>query len=155
MIFCLDTSALVDAEQSYYPSKYFPSFWSRLDELADEGRIIAPDLVKAELLRGSDALADWCQSHDRIFVPLSGIQSSMRHVMTRFVAHGGDATRVDPAAEADVWVIALAHDRAATVISHEKPHSDPRVPKIPRLCTCSGVPCGRLLNVIEQEQWSF
>ena len=42
MIYCIDTSAMIDAGLRYYPADLFPIFWERMDALADEGRLKAP-----------------------------------------------------------------------------------------------------------------
>jgi len=42
IVYCIDTSTMIDAGERYYPIDIFPGFWERLDGLVDAGRLKAP-----------------------------------------------------------------------------------------------------------------
>ena len=56
---------------------------------------------------------------------------------------------------ADPYVIASAHVRVATVISHENRTGNMNGPKIPDVCSVYGIGCQRLPDLIRAEGWQF
>lgn len=40
MIYCIDTSSLIDAWQARYPIEHFPNVWARIDGLAAASRLL-------------------------------------------------------------------------------------------------------------------
>jgi hypothetical protein len=59
MIYCIDTSALIDLDR-LYSKDVFPSLWEKhLVEIVEEGRLISPYEVREELERKDDELWNW------------------------------------------------------------------------------------------------
>lgn len=57
-IYAMDTSALIDARDKWYPVGCFPTLWSQVERLTTQKRMIAPDVVLDELERlGSKGVA--------------------------------------------------------------------------------------------------
>ncbi len=59
IVYCIDSSTMIDAGERYYPSDIFSSFWDKLDGLVDEGRLKAPETLISELQEKDDAWRDW------------------------------------------------------------------------------------------------
>jgi len=55
--YVIDTSALIDAKETYPPENFKP-FWDLLHEMNDTGRLIIPKKVKEELEKGKDFLSN-------------------------------------------------------------------------------------------------
>lgn len=63
MIYCIDTSALIDLDR-LYPKEVFPSLWEKhIVEIVEEGRFISPHEVREELERKDDDLWNWIKSN--------------------------------------------------------------------------------------------
>jgi hypothetical protein len=59
MIYCIDTSALIDLDR-LYSKEVFPSLWERhFVEIVEQGRLISPYEVREELERKDDELWNW------------------------------------------------------------------------------------------------
>jgi hypothetical protein len=43
--YCFDTSAILDADERYYPFDVFPSFWDRMEVLVRTGNAIGPNML--------------------------------------------------------------------------------------------------------------
>ena len=57
--FLLDSNFFIEAHRTSYPFDVVPSFWIKVKELAEQGKIISIDKVKKELLQNKDELSDW------------------------------------------------------------------------------------------------
>lgn len=56
---------------------------------------------------------------------------------------------------ADPWVVALALDRDATVVTEERPSGGLKSPKIPDVCRAEKVACMDVLEFIKNEKWKW
>ncbi|MGP4992713.1 DUF4411 family protein [Glutamicibacter ardleyensis] len=50
MTYSLDTSALIDGIERFYPRRNFPKLWERVDMLISEGRIHISEEAWAEVV---------------------------------------------------------------------------------------------------------
>ena len=57
--FLLDSNFFIEAHRTSYPFDVVPSFWAKVKELADNGKIISIDKVKKEILQNKDELSEW------------------------------------------------------------------------------------------------
>lgn len=66
-IYCIDTSSLAYCQRSFgdRPSKvtFYSSVWDLLDQLANDGRLIAPHLVYIEITKNRDHVGQWAVDH--------------------------------------------------------------------------------------------
>ena len=60
--FLIDANVFVTPYRQYYPFDLAPSFWEKLEELIKDGTVVVLDMVKAEVLQGTDDLSNWMGS---------------------------------------------------------------------------------------------
>lgn len=154
-VYCIDTSAVIRSWNEAYPIAHFPTFWQHIGELVAAGRLIAPIEVREELKRIDDGLGKWLGTHKTMFVAIDeAIQIRQKAILAKH------KRLVDTRKEhfaADPWVIALALERNAVLVTEERPTGSPSKPNIPDVCrdpdfTC---PCINVLEVIRREKWVY
>jgi len=62
-VFVVDSNFFIEAHRAIYPLDVAIGFWSKLKQLAHEGKIISIDKVKDELYQNNDELKKWCQKN--------------------------------------------------------------------------------------------
>ncbi|WP_028298874.1 DUF4411 family protein [Olivibacter sitiensis] len=157
MAFCyvLDTNFFVQAHRMYYPFDVFPTFWTKVQDLASRGIVLSIDKVRQELVHNRDELTQWVENS----LP-EGFFAASETVIGQYAQVAGWATsragHYKPAAlseflhadEADAWLVAysLADIGNRILITHEvsQPNARNRV-KIPEACNAMGV---RYMNSI-------
>ncbi len=86
-IYCVDTNSLMDWQARYYPTDIFTGVLSRMDQLAIDGRLIAPALVHEEVdAVGTPELVAWAKAHKGIFVPNADVLKKALAIQHRFPA---------------------------------------------------------------------
>lgn len=156
-VYSIDTSALMDWMGRYYPRDVFPGIVTRMENLARQGRLLAPQLVREEVAAvGTPELDDWCEAQSGIFVPTGVLLSEAVGIQARFPGLLDPKAQYD---EADAYVIALAVERGGIVVTQETPAAEKHRPRrshfIPDVCRDLGVPCINLLGVMTRERWRF
>src|SRR5690606_34994640 len=116
-IYSIDTNVLMDWQARYYPTDIFPSLLVKMDSLINEGRLIAPAIVREELQAiGTNELCDWAKARKHLFVPTGDVLQFALNVLTEH------PDLADPKAmhdEADPYVIGLAQMRGCVVVTQE------------------------------------
>lgn len=153
-VYCLDSSALIDGLERFYPPEQFPRLWERMDELMEEGRLIVSDEVFVEVSKKDKAAADWCaeRKEDVVVETDSEIANQVRDVLSDFpllVKQMKGRNRADP------FVIATAELYEAVVVTGEGNDGTEGRPKIPFVCANRDVRCIKFLELIQEENWSF
>ena len=152
LVYCADTSAILEGRRRSYPPELFPQLWKNMEALIAAGRLVAPEEVRIELAVKDDETFAWAKGQSGLFVPFDIEQmretTLIANRFRRFVDNPKVRNRADP------FVIALAKARGYTVVTQEKPGS-PDSPKIPFVCDSIGVPYVRFLDIIRREQWRF
>lgn len=154
MIYCIDTSALIDAWIRWYPEDMFPTLWENIENIIDEGKLISSEEVLNELERKEgDSLHQWAQERQGIFLPLDdNIQECARQIMT---SHPQLVDGRTGKSFADPWVIATANVHGTVLVTGEKPTGSPDRPKIPDVCRDMSIKCIGFVDMIRQENWRF
>lgn len=150
----MDTSALLHAWNERYPRDHFPSLWSRVDALVEDGRVISPEEVLHEVSKKGDGLFEWCEERKHLFIPLDDkVMGKTTEILARF-ERLVDTKRFRQ--QADPFVIALSVVRGASVVTAEAHRkSESKAPKIPDVCDHYNVPCLSFLDLIKAEGWTF
>lgn len=156
MIYCIDTSALVDGWRDFYPPDVFPALWQDIEDLIDSGNLISCEEVKREISKGDD-LETWAFKRLQMFVPLD---AAIQLALSSILSHPEHSKLVKPNAietDADPFVIATAQVKNSTVISSEKFQFDysPRRTKIPNVCRDLGVRHLSFLEFIREQGWIY
>lgn len=85
MIYRFDSSGLLDGWARHYPESVFPSLWSRVRSVAQDGRAIAPIVVRDELKKKDDTLLPWCRKAGIAFCDVDLPQQQLlREVLAKF-----------------------------------------------------------------------
>lgn len=116
------------------------SAWSYLETQINEGRIISPMYVKAELMKhGTVELQEWVKAHNDIFV---SVQEELAEPL-REIVKLHPVYKTTNGSIADATIVALAKSRNLCVITSEKhePQGNRSTnnPKIPNVCEDVGV----------------
>ena len=153
MVYSIDTSALLDGWNRYYPCDVFPSLWDRFDDLIEAGELIASEEVLVELERKDDEVYRWAKKRPGMFVPLDiDIQLMAKRILSTYeklVDTRAGRTAADP------FVIAVAHVKSGVVITGEKHRGNTSRPNIPNVCDDMGIPWMNLLQLLRDQKWVF
>lgn len=153
LAYSIDTSSLVAAWAENYPIGIFPSFWSKLERLIQEGRAGCIAEVKIDLSKKNDALREWADGVVGIYHELTeDVQRSAMAILSH-PEHQKLTNSVKGRSRSDPWVIALAHVHGARVITQEG--SAPKKIKIPDVCAGLDIQCTNLLGLMVAEGWTF
>lgn len=129
VIYCLDTSALINPWNRYYGMDVAPGYWRDIERLVAEGRVVISEEVRDEVRAQRDGLTDWSK-HITDWYPLS---DDVQDHLTRVMARWGHMVRLGKRNRADPVVIATAWALGATVVTEEGPGSEAK-PSIPYIC---------------------
>ena len=87
MKYSLDTNVLIDAWREWYSTTSHPTFWERLEKLAENGQLKISDTVLWELEEvEGDTLTEWCKEREEVLCHPSDsmIQKSVRELGIRY-----------------------------------------------------------------------
>ncbi len=150
-VYCIDTSAVIDWHERYYPPESFPSLLPLVDDLIDTGRLLMSEEVSLELQAKTAAAGAWCDTRkDKLVLPTdASVAIAVRDVLRehpRLVGALKNRNRADP------FVIAVARLKGAVVVTGEVGGTADR-PKIPYVCGQVGVQCLTFVQLIRAEGW--
>lgn len=142
--FLIDANAFITPHLQYYPFDLAPSFWQQLENHIKDGTIVVLDMVKAEILQGTDSLRDWMDALEiaelidrRRPEILAKYSQVLTHIQTDPCYQEAALREWSKASVADPWIVATAAAYGYTIITLEKPipglsHKAPtKKPKIP------------------------
>jgi hypothetical protein len=161
--YCLDTSALFDAGIRWYPPDIFPTFWEELGLLADNSRIIIPEMVANEATIQTHVVAQWVKdqrsSNPAIFFGLdSSVQTELQAITVSYPDWTSKGRN-----KADPFVVATAKAHGLIVVTGEIPSgsspiatpTNQRKLKIPNVCDTEGIRWVGITDLIKEEGWKF
>lgn len=155
-IFVVDSNFFIEAHRAIYPLDVAQSFWNKVKQLADAGKIVSIDKVKKEIYDHEDALKQWCMNNlpQDFFKDTSIVigeygqvaawaASRSTHYSPGALAEFFDAKNAD--AYIVAYVLADLTNRIVTTREISEPNRKSKV-KIPEACNALGV---RYCNTIE------
>lgn len=152
--YSLDTSALIDWMERFYPEDCFPSVRQRIDEVIADGRFLISDEVWEEIQKRDAVVKAWCKPRlSAILVETDRqIATTVRQILSRFPRL---TMTLRGRNRADPFVVAVAIARNATVVTAEANTGNQNRPRIPYVCAELRVPCTSFLELIRAEGWKF
>ncbi len=145
--YLLDTNCFIQAHRDTYPLDVAKSYWNKIKELADAGRIISIDKVRNEIYNYEDPLKAWCVQnlqgnffHDSNTC-INEYTNVVQWAMSRNTHFSRNAIDEFMAVDiADAWLVSYCLLNNFVLVTHET--SDPtckRRIKIPDACIPFGV----------------
>lgn len=153
--FILDSNFFIEAYRTSYPFDVVPSFWVKVKDLANAGKIISIDKVKKEILKNNDELSQWCIDNlpDDFFKETTSTVSNYA-ILTGWVYSKSDQysqpaiSEFLEADEADAWLIAYAMSNGNQIVTHEtsNPNSKKRV-MLPDAANPQNITCIKTIDL--------
>ena len=152
--YSLDTSALIDGLERYYPQDSFPALWERMDHLVEEHRAMMSEEVWEEIKSKDAVVQAWCEPRKDVLISPTTVEvarevQGILSTYPRLVMNMKNRNRADP------FVIAVAKLRSAVVVTGEGSDGTATRPKIPFICEQMGIPCIRFTEIVTREGWQF
>lgn len=159
MAYLLDTNVFIQAKNLHYGLDFCPAFWDWLVEKHNEGEVLSIAMVLDELLAGADELTDWANARGASFFPDTDatVVPSLSKVADWVNTHA-DYT---PAAKstflqvADYYLVATAHAKDYTLVTHEVAAPSRKVVKIPNACIAMKVRYASPYQMLRRERARF
>lgn len=160
-IYSVDTNVFLDIwcppESNIYSKHRMPELWGYIEQLVNEGRIIATKEVHDELEEHAAAdLRQWLNDHRSIFSQTEKQVRYAEDIINKVYAKYKNGYRPELKDAADPFVVAIALEHGATVFTqeHRQPAHEPALvgaPKIPTVCAEYNVHCVNIEEFITRE----
>lgn len=149
-LYLVDSNFFIQAHRAHYPLDVVTSFWTKVKELAMDGKIKSIDKVKKEIYDNAsheDELKGWCIANlpEDFFLESSDSLSNYIKIVQWANSKSGHYRRraIDEFLEADLadpWLVAHSVGKDITIVTYEKsePEGKKRI-KIPEVCKAFGV----------------
>lgn len=153
-VYCFDTSSLI--KMNSLPRGIFKSVYGNMAGMVSKGRAIAPEQVFRELMAKEGVENDimkWAKENRKMFVkPNDRSIEQVRDIMVKF-PNFVDIEKETP--EADPFLISLALQAKAVVVSEEVETNPRERPRIPNVCKHYGVRHLNFFDFMLEMGWEF
>ncbi len=162
-VFLIDANVLITPYEQYYPFDFAQTFWQQMDTHISNGKIAILDMVRDEIYKGQDDLANWLKglhiahmvSHkdQGIIVNYSQIIQYLQN--SKFYKESAMQEWANGSV-ADAWLIAAAMKYGYTLVTFEKPNmglnatSPSKEAKLPNVATHFNVKTVELFYMMRQ-----
>lgn len=148
-VYVFDTSAWIGWWHEIYPIRAFPDISKLIQVDVDEGRIVSPVEVKAELEeKMGDALTDWVKERNRLFVPARNQSQDIIAEISNQCPKLLKRKKVN----ADPAVVAWALQNDQTVVTQE---NHKKQTGIVACCRRMGVACRSLSRYVSEREMAL
>ncbi len=153
MKYSIDTSAILDGWNRYYPPDVVPGLWDKIEELIHHGDLIASEEVLRELSVKDDGAHKWAKKQNGLFIPTDAtVQMEVKSILKthqRLIDTRKNRSGADP------FVIAVAKIHSCKLVTGEKQSNNSQKPHIPDVCNDMAIACIDLLHLCREQKWSF
>lgn len=164
-VYVVDSNFFIEAHRMSYPMDVANSYWSKVSQLAIEGKIISIDKVKDEIYDRNDALEYWCKANlpEDFFKDSSDVMNEYSNVVSWAISRRDHylakaLNEFLEADEADAFIIAyaLAEPQNRIIVTQEisQPEMKKRI-KIPEPCVALGVQFVNVMGMFRQLRETF
>lgn len=161
--FLIDSNSFMTPYRQYYAFDLIPTYWEEVSKCTNSGRLILLDMVKAEIDRGEDDLADWLSRQEEFIICnhisqkiIDKYQGILQYIQTCGL-YKEQALQIWANGDvADPWLIAAAAVNDYTIITAEVPSgglsvkNPNRYAKIPDVAKTFGVRTNNLYYMMRQ-----
>ena len=159
-IYIADSNFFIQAHRVSYPLDIAHSFWNKVKQLAESGKIISIDKVRDEIFDKNDALKDWCNINLPVgfFKDTTSTMDEYRQVISWAVSRNNHylpnaINEFLASEEADAFIVAYALSDSINrvVVTQEisEPYRRNKV-KIPDACIALKVQYVNLMDMFRQ-----
>jgi Domain of unknown function (DUF4411) len=156
----LDADVLIQAKNGAYGFDIVPGFWRWVETAHASGKVFVVRKVADEVEAGDDELAEWMSNQPPSFkITTDAGDAGSLAALSAWAAASTTYRQAAIStflAAGDYYLIAQAHARGYTVVTHEvpAPQSKTRI-KIPDACNALGVPWKSLFQMLRTEGARF
>ena len=125
-IYLIDSNSFMTPFRFYYAFDLVPTYWERIRQYFEEGRIVVLDMVQKEIENGEDELSVWLHEIDNLTVIhhvkpdiIQKYQEVMQYIEECGLYKQSAVTAWAPSSVADPWLIATAAVKGFTLITEE------------------------------------
>ncbi len=158
MVYLLDTNVFIEAKNHYLDFEICPGFWDWIVQSHQRGRVFSIDPVRAELVKGTDALADWARERNKKFFLKrdDAFSAAMKQVARWAQPLYSPEAVAKFLGGADAALVAFGLARGDTVVTHERPRPGKTTNvKIPDACAALDVAVVSAKDMLLREKASF
>lgn len=153
-IYCFDTDTFASAWRVHYRPETFATWWTRLESMIDAGQVLVPQEVKDEVTAGSDDLVKWVKKSCPKAVSVTMNQlTTVKEIVNKYPKvthyHKPRPNHADP------FVVAVAKEHNAVVVTYESKNGSQTNPSVPSLCEMYDIECINLSELFIREDISF
>ncbi len=161
--FLVDSNSFMTPYRQYYAFDLIPTYWDKLSNRAESGRLVLLDMVKDEIDKGKDELSDWVSKQTEFEICnhvkpeiINKYQEVLQYVQSCGLYKEQALQAWAPGNIADPWLIAAASVNNYIIITDEVPSGglSPKNPnrnaKIPDVAKAFGVRTYNLYYMMRQ-----
>ena len=157
MTWLLDANVFIQAARREYGLDFCPAFWEWLVAANRSGKVHSLDKVLGELPPGDD-VGNWAAARGSgFFLPLQPADLASLTAVAAWARSGAftAAGATEFLSVADSQLVAVAHARKLTVVTHEVPANSSQRIKVPNACIALGVAYASPYEMLRKERARF
>jgi hypothetical protein len=157
MTWLLDANVFITAARREYGLDFCPAFWEWLVHANAAGRVHSPERVLNELVPGDD-VSEWAATRVAgFFLPLQSSDAPSLGQVAAWARSGNftAAAATEFLSIADSQLVAVAHARKLTVVTHEVPSNSTNRIKVPTACVALGIGYASPYSMLRKERARF
>ncbi len=158
MAYLLDADVFIRAKRQHYGFDFCPAFWDWIIAASDNDKLFSVEMVRTELVAGSDDLSEWVRDRADGFFLGSNEHDipSLRHVSEWAYNQNYNTSAIDNFFEAaDYFLVVKALAGKHTIVTHEVSSKSYKKIKIPDACIALGINYMTPFEMLSRERAKF